>query len=285
MVDKILNKDKNYNLCVAKVTEKQNKIDILKKDIVSLEIELQKLKNDCKIFLKLVTDEDLNSTKNTHTSANSFNMEESDTQLIATEKKLQEELKLLQEKHKNVKLVYEKVVDNIKVLCKIDSKKDESTINLSQSIPNIEESKADMSNFNNNVNSSQFGNIQEEEILKYYVEFIENTKTTIDSLFLKHSREVFMKLMKEKGIEPTNVITKPKVIEKEKTVNKRVPSTSSNATEKNLQRDLTQKSIFMGNEEYEYNDEELLREDDEIKQEKDEIMKQYKAIVNFYFII
>ena len=50
MVDKILNKDKNYNLCVAKVTEKQNKIDILKKDIVSLEIELQKLKNDCNIF-------------------------------------------------------------------------------------------------------------------------------------------------------------------------------------------------------------------------------------------
>lgn len=53
MVDKILNKDKNYNLCVAKVTEKQNKIDVLKKDIVSLEIELQKLKNDCKIIFKL----------------------------------------------------------------------------------------------------------------------------------------------------------------------------------------------------------------------------------------
>ena len=211
-------------------------------------------------------------------------MEESDTQLIATEKKLQEELKLLQEKHKNVKLVYEKVVDNIKVLCKIDSKRDESTINLSQSIPNIEESKADIANFNNNVNSSQFGNIQEEEILKYYVEFIENTKTTIDNLFLKHSREVFMKLMKEKVIEPTNVITKPKVTEKDKNVNKRVPSTSSVATEKNFQRDSRSKNLFMGNEEYEYNDEELLREDDEIKQEKDEIMKQYKAIVNFYFI-
>jgi len=48
MVDKILNKDKNYNLCVARVTEKQNKIDIVKKDISALEIELQSLKNDCK---------------------------------------------------------------------------------------------------------------------------------------------------------------------------------------------------------------------------------------------
>lgn len=210
-------------------------------------------------------------------------MEESDTQLIATEKKLQEELKILQEKHKNVKLVYEKVTDNIKVLCKIDARKEESTINLSQSIPNIEESKADMTNLNN-MNSSQFGNIQEEEILKYYVEFIENTKTTIDELFLKHSREVFMKLMKEKGIEPSTTIAKPKLLEKEKTVNKRVPSTSSNATDKNLQKDFSARNILLANEEYDYNDEELLREDDEIKLEKDEIMKQYKAIVIFFLI-
>jgi hypothetical protein len=51
MVDKILNKDKNYNLCVAKVTEKQNKVDILKKDIFTLEKEYQKLKNDCKYYI------------------------------------------------------------------------------------------------------------------------------------------------------------------------------------------------------------------------------------------
>jgi uncharacterized small protein (DUF1192 family) len=46
MVDKILNKDKNYNLCVSKVADKQSRIAILNKDITNLEKEYQKLKND-----------------------------------------------------------------------------------------------------------------------------------------------------------------------------------------------------------------------------------------------
>lgn len=48
MVDKILSKDKNYNSHVSKVTEKEIKIEILRKDINALEADYQKLKNDCK---------------------------------------------------------------------------------------------------------------------------------------------------------------------------------------------------------------------------------------------
>jgi hypothetical protein len=48
MVDKILNKDKNYNLCVSRVSEKQVKIEILNKDIFKFEKDYQKLKNDGK---------------------------------------------------------------------------------------------------------------------------------------------------------------------------------------------------------------------------------------------
>lgn len=51
MVDKILSKDKNYNSHVSKVTEKEIKIEILRKDINALEAEYQKLKNDCKFYL------------------------------------------------------------------------------------------------------------------------------------------------------------------------------------------------------------------------------------------
>lgn len=51
MVDKILSKDKNYNSHVSKVTEKEIKIEILRKDILALEEEYQKLKNDCKAFI------------------------------------------------------------------------------------------------------------------------------------------------------------------------------------------------------------------------------------------
>jgi uncharacterized small protein (DUF1192 family) len=48
MVDKILSKDKNYNSHVSNVTEKEIKIEILRKDIIALEAEYQKFKNDCK---------------------------------------------------------------------------------------------------------------------------------------------------------------------------------------------------------------------------------------------
>jgi len=50
MVDKILSKDKNYNSHTSKVTEREIRIDILKKDISTLEQEYQQLKNDCKKY-------------------------------------------------------------------------------------------------------------------------------------------------------------------------------------------------------------------------------------------
>jgi hypothetical protein len=43
-----MNKDKNYNLSVSRVSEKQNQIEILNRDIFSLEKEYQKLKNNSK---------------------------------------------------------------------------------------------------------------------------------------------------------------------------------------------------------------------------------------------
>ncbi len=53
MVEKILSKDKNYNSHVSKVTEKEIKIEILRKDINALDEEYQKLKNNCNNLFKL----------------------------------------------------------------------------------------------------------------------------------------------------------------------------------------------------------------------------------------
>ena len=50
MVEKILNKDKNYNLSVAKVSEKEIKIDVLKDDISKLEEEYKNTQKDCNIY-------------------------------------------------------------------------------------------------------------------------------------------------------------------------------------------------------------------------------------------
>jgi hypothetical protein len=53
MVKKILYKDKNYNLLVSRVAERQAQIDILNKDIFTLEKEYQILKNEGKIKIQI----------------------------------------------------------------------------------------------------------------------------------------------------------------------------------------------------------------------------------------
>jgi hypothetical protein len=51
IVDKILNKDKDYNQCVTTVTEKEALINKLKKEIKVLEEEYKKFKSNCKLKL------------------------------------------------------------------------------------------------------------------------------------------------------------------------------------------------------------------------------------------
>ena len=51
IVDKILNKDKDYNQCVTTVTEKEALINKLKNEIKVLEEEYKKFKSNCKLKL------------------------------------------------------------------------------------------------------------------------------------------------------------------------------------------------------------------------------------------
>lgn len=51
IVDKILNKDKEYNQTISKITEKESAIDKLKADISTLENEYRELKSNCKFIL------------------------------------------------------------------------------------------------------------------------------------------------------------------------------------------------------------------------------------------
>ena len=50
IVNKILNKDKDYNLAVSMVTECETKIGITKKKIEELKVRLDDLKNESKLF-------------------------------------------------------------------------------------------------------------------------------------------------------------------------------------------------------------------------------------------
>ena len=226
------------------------------------------------LIIFLVTDQDLNSTSSTTTIGSSVILEEGDANLVNEETLLMEELKNLQDKHKNVRLVYEKVLDNINKICRVDSKKDE-THNLSISSHLLNTNEMDSSNIINN----QPGQIGEDDLVKLYSEFLENTKSSIDTLFLKHTKEEFMKLMRSKGHDLPVIHSKSKKSQNNQS-NKRQVSNIV-VLDKNLAKDLVSKPIIsQANEEYAYSDEELKKEDDEIRTEKDEIMKQYKAIVN-----
>ena len=185
-------------------------------------------------------------------------IEEDQTELLKEEKSMIEELKLLQDKHRNVKMVYEKVIENIKNLCKMD-KKEETII--------FNESKID---------TTQIAS-PDEDLVKNFYDYLENTKKTFDSLIANNSKENFVKLMAEKGIEPVQTErVKTKTVSNK---GKQIP------TEKNLSKDLTSKKNLL--EEYDYSDDELKREDDEIKIDKDQLMKQFKEQVrlNYVFII
>ena len=62
-------------------------------------------------------------------------MEEEEKKLLFEEKELENELSEYQDKHKKVKLVYEKVFDSIKGICKLEKKRIEEVQN--SSINNI----------------------------------------------------------------------------------------------------------------------------------------------------
>jgi hypothetical protein len=179
-----------------------------------------------------------------------------------------DELKQTQEKHKNVKLVYEKVLDNIKSLCKFESKKESDTI-----IPHD-----DSSAIHNNSTL-----ITEDELCLNYSEFLENTKKRIDELFLIHSKDEFMDMMRERGIQP---IYNDRNFDK-KQINKKSSTNLDNKVTKgdlivNTHNNTLQNSkeaIDYVNEEYDYYDEDVKKEDDAIRKIGDEIIKEFMAIV------
>jgi len=51
IVDKILNKDKEYNQCVTRVTEKEANIDQLKQEIKELELEYLNQRSNRNFYL------------------------------------------------------------------------------------------------------------------------------------------------------------------------------------------------------------------------------------------
>ena len=200
MVDKIITKDKRYNYSISKVTEKENKKGVLLKEINALEKEFDALKSE------IVVNEDTVHDKNIKT----IQTPETDTtneQLIQEEKDLNENYRLLQETHQNILLKYEQVIDNIKRLTSnSEIKVDTSNVIVNESNDNLTSSNMKPLNSSNN---------EETSITTAYSDYLVGAEKTIDMLFLCHSKQEFLNMMRQKGMEENTTMnrTRNKLLE------------------------------------------------------------------------
>ena len=200
MVDKIITKDKRYNYSISKVTEKENKKVVLLKEINALEKEFDALKSE------IVVNEDTVHDKNIKT----IQTPETDTtneQLIQEEKDLNENYRLLQETHQNILLKYEQVIDNIKRLTSnSEIKVDTSNVIVNESNDNLTSSNMKPLNSSNN---------EETSITTAYSDYLVGAEKTIDMLFLCHSKQEFLNMMRQKGMEENTTMnrTRNKLLE------------------------------------------------------------------------
>lgn len=105
VVDRVYTKDKDYNLCVAKVNSRENQIKTLKQRIESLENNFKDLKSSASI-----------DPQEQNKTAKKSNYDEYAEDLQKEEDRLKDELEEMREKNRNVELIYEKVIENMRAI-------------------------------------------------------------------------------------------------------------------------------------------------------------------------
>jgi hypothetical protein len=193
------------------------------------------------------------------------NEDEDDFNLINEEKSLMEELKMLQEKHENVNLIYEKVSHNIKNICSIEKWKEN---NKEKNLDTEEENKAlnKSGETEPNVLKSSTNIIySEEEILKCYKDIIGRMKSSYMD-YLSKDKDEFLSLLKSKQIPNLKL----------ESVKKSNTAKLRNAGMKEM-KPISQEELFMKNflENKDF-DEDLMNEERMIKNESDVIAFEYK---------
>jgi len=170
IVEKIGNKDKDYNLCVSRVNEKEITVSILREQIKRLNAEYVQLKNEASV--------DANEENKKH-NEETGTYDKDEQELIAKEQELGAELEEIANKNEHVELIYEKVIENIKYF-----------ISKSNQLKNEEDRSDD---------KPEKDLKTEPEILKQYGKFLKLLKANVDNSYSQMSKERFLQLMKEKA--------------------------------------------------------------------------------------
>ncbi len=204
-------------------------------------------------------------------------MEEEEFELIEEEKELQSELTLIQNKHKDVKLVYDKVIENLKLICKMDinNKKHDEVINHSINMNTSEGTVNDLDTSLNQVKFNGPVGPTDEELGKTFFDHLESTKVILERLYVNVGKKEFENMLKNRG--------ENEVVQNEQK-NHREKIKGSNSKNKSIEVKLsanTASHTLHTNYEYDYSDEELKEDDKKIKEEYQIMLQEYRKLVKY----
>ena len=215
IIDFIMLRNKRYNYAVQIVDEKEKKIKKLRKEIKELNADLVKLRNN-----NIVNERDQDSR--TETTVENTGMEQEEIEMIKKENAKNQDLLILGKKYNEINLAYNKVLENMQAMRDYD-----------QAHPlDIKEEELNEKKEEEQVGEKKESNIkltkEEEECITEYEKFLKKILRAFHILYLCKSKQDFMALMREKGINAQNEKT---------TLNKGMRNKGKRATKKTIKTD------------------------------------------------
>ena len=212
IINFIMERNKRYNYSVQVVEDKEHQIKLLKKEIKNFKSDLVKLKNEI-----IVNEKESNSK--TETTIAEAGMDNEEEEIINLENAKNEELLILGKKHNEINLAYNQVLSNIKgmqdydQMHPLDIKEEEKKEEEEEKEEEPKEEKKGEDN----------GNLtpEEEECIKGYEALLKKILKAFNILYLCKSKQEFMNLMREKGINQQGEIRTNKMRNKTKKGTKR----------------------------------------------------------------
>ena len=190
IINFVVERNKRYNYNLNIIEEKQKIIDKLKKDIKILKKKLTSLKNN------IIVDENSKQDSKLETSIKDYNgFDKKDIEMIKLENEKNEKLNILGKKYNEVSLAYSQVLTNINAMQEYDKI---HPLDLSNNEEEKEEIKE--KNISNKLTKEEEMNIQG------YENLLKRILKVFNILYLCKTKQEFINLMKEKGINQNDLI-------------------------------------------------------------------------------
>ena len=190
IINFVVERNKRYNYNLNIIEEKQKKIDKLKKDIKILNKKLTSLKNN------IIVDENSKQDSKLETSIKDYNgFDKKDIEMIKLENEKNEKLNILGKKYNEVSLAYSQVLTNLNSMQEYDKLHPLDLSNNEEEKEEIKEKK-----ISNKLTKEEERNIQG------YENLLKRILKVFNILYLCKTKQEFINLMKEKGINQNDLI-------------------------------------------------------------------------------